>query len=649
MGFSLKLLAMSWPVFHSFFYHRVTRLALFISLGIGILFAQTVWTMRSEHWDYYLRTNTNLSSTLAKGLEWSLDAVDTSLQKTVIALQEVQFLEEAAFRSDTQLAAIDNLWRDMTNSNVLVLDRQGRVVHRTQDTPSVGKQFLGHDFFQAFSTQNHQGVFIGQPTQDLVMGEYVLPIAHKVQGQNSLLAGVVVGTLRMQEINAWLSGMNLGVDSGINVIRTDGLVITRFPYKDMKVHPSLAGSSNLMRFVSTPQGNFVGTAVLDGVERLYTHQRVGHYPLVVNVAQSTRNIFSAWQHHAWQLGFFAALLMLGCLGLAWMFGRELVRRERTESALFTEKERMRLTLQSMGDAVVCTDAQGLITYLNPVARQIAGVELSEVQHQPIEVLHRLKNSEGTESETTVPLRHALNTRRPIARMRTQYVHQYSGAMVEMEETANLVHSLDGHILGAVVIARDVTTAAAHEARMRRLAFHDALTGLPNRLLLEDRAQQAMALCKRMGKKLAVVYLDLDGFKQINDSLGHQAGDAAIVHAANCLSACVRASDTVCRLGGDEFVLLLPDLADVHHVHNIIEKIQQAGTQPLVWRHQNFVLRFSGGVAVYPEHAHDWQALLHCADSAMYAAKQSGRHQIRLYQVEKESSLLTQTAVPACEL
>jgi len=622
---------------YRFFSHRVAWLALVVSLGIGALFTHTMWTMRQEHWDYQLRSNTNLTSTLAKGLEWSLDAVDLSLQKTAIALRETQILEDTEGGSTNQ-ALLDALWRDINNSNLLVLDGQGRIVHRAQGVQSVGKQFLAHDFFQAFRSDLHPGVFIGQPTKELLMGEYVLPVARAVHGKYGRLAGVVVGTLRMQDINAWLSTMNMGEHSGVNVIREDGLILTRFPYQEMQSVQTLAGSQNLARFVATPQGYFVGTAVIDGVQRLYTHNRVGHYPLLVNVAQSTQAILQGWVRNAWQLGAVALLLMLSCVGLAIMFVRELTRREITEADLFAEKERMRLTLQSIGDAVVCTDAQGRITYLNPIAKEITGLTMREAQWQPVEIMHALHPATAGGAQAS-PLRLALQRGEVVERTRITVVHHVNGARIEMEESASPVVSVDGVVLGAVAVLRDVTAAAAHEARMQRLAFHDVLTGLPNRLLLQDRALQAMAHSKRAGDMMAVVYLDLDRFKHINDSLGHQAGDAALVHAAKALQRCVRESDTVCRLGGDEFVVLLPALTSQMDLIGIAQKIQQACAQPFVWDNQSYVLHASGGVALYPDHAAQWDELLHCADAAMYAAKKAGRHQVRLFQSQSEASLL----------
>lgn len=624
-----------------YFSHRVAWLALLVSLGIGALFAHTMWAMHKEHWDYQLRTNSNLSSAFSKGLEWSLDAVDLSLQKTAIALGDVELL--AGERDDPSHRAVwDSLWRDIKNSDLLVLDNQGRLLHRAQGLQSVGKQFISHDFFQAFRIHQHLGVFIGQPTKELRMGEYVLPIARAVRGRHGQLHGVVVGMLRMQDINTWLATMDLGAHSGVNVIREDGLVLTSFPYQETSQPLRLTGHSNLAKLIATPQGNFVATSAIDGVKRLYSHHRVGHFPAVVNVAQSKQTIFHAWQRNAWLLGLFACILMLSCFGLSVLFVRELTRRAATETDLFAEKERMRLTLQSIGDAVICTDAQGLITYLNPVARKITGLDMGQVKNQPIEILH----AKSVDAAQLSPVRQALETGEPVDRLRTTLLHRSSGEMVEIEESASLVKALDGSVLGAVAVLRDVTQAAALEAHMQRLAFHDVLTGLPNRALLQDRAQQAMAQSKRTGNLLAVLYLDLDGFKHINDSLGHRAGDAALVHAAKALQACVRETDTVCRLGGDEFVVMLPELESEEHLQSIAQKIQHACALPFMWLGQTHLMHASGGVALYPLHAAHWDDLLHCADTAMYASKQAGRQQIRLYRPGAEPRLLTQAHMAA---
>lgn len=625
-----------------FFRHRLTWLAVLVSLGIGVLCAQTMWTMREDQWAYHQRTNANLTSTLAKGLEWSLDAVDLTLQKTAIALQDAEALQASEYLSHSVL--LDAIWADMAISGITVLDKQGRVMERSLSMMQPGQDLSDKDFFKVFARSGHHDIFIGAPTQDWLHGAQVLPLARRLLGRDGSWQGVVVGRLHMHEINAWLSSMQLGDHSGVNLIRADGLVITRFPYGESSAARTIAGSANLQRFVASPQGSFVGVAVLDGVERLYNHHRVGYYPMVVNTAQATHSIVKAWWRSTLEIGVFALFLMLGCIGLAVLFTRELLRRESTEDDLSAEKERMRLTLQSIGDAVVCTNAQGHITYLNPVAQQMTGLSAEQAIGQPVELLRDML-VDVDKHPSVLSLRQVLERGSAIERHRVSLLHCGSGLQVELEETVSPVVTANGAVVGAVAVLRDVTLAAAQEAHMQRLAFHDALTGLPNRLLLQDRALQAMADAERHGQGLAVMYLDLDGFKPINDKLGHQAGDVALMHIAQSLQASVRASDTVCRLGGDEFVILLTHTLHETQLRSMAEKIMQACMQPFVWEGQSYQMSASAGVSMFPQHGQQWESLLQCADSAMYAAKRSGRHQIHLYGADGGSSLLAHCELP----
>lgn len=627
------------PMIVRFFTHKLTWLSVLVSLGIGGMSAQTMWKHRQEQWDYQERTNANLSGTLAKGLEWSLDGIDLTLQKMAITMQDVPWQEGSEYLSHSVL--LDSVWRDVQLSGVVVLNTQGREVLRVNGAPELGRDFSGADFFKAFRSGRRQDVFIGEPTNSLMRSEVVLPLARPIRGPQGEWQGVLVGHLHMLEINAWLQSMNLGELSGINVIREDGLILTRFPYAGVQSRQTLAGSENLRRFVSSPQGSFVSEAVLDGIERLYTYHRVGPYPIIVNAAQATQTIVQGWQRSAWQLGGVAVILMGGCIALAILFSRELVRREATEADLLAEKERMRLTLRAIGDAVVCTDAQGCITYLNPVAQAFTGWSNEEAKGQPLGILQ----VEGQRTQAGAAQAMASPNMSWMERQRMVLVHRDSGERMEVDVTSSPVLGNQGAVLGAVAVLRDVTIAAAQEARMHRLAFHDALTGLPNRSLLQDRANQALAHAQRAGAGLAVLYLDLDNFKPINDQMGHEAGDAALVKIARALQGCVRASDTVCRLGGDEFVVLFAHLPPQSELTAIAEKMLQVCSQSFHWGEQMLPLSISGGISLYPEHGQQWSELLRAADQALYVSKQAGRQQISMYVAPGQARRLTRPLAP----
>jgi diguanylate cyclase len=311
-------------------------------------------------------------------------------------------------------------------------------------------------------------------------------------------------------------------------------------------------------------------------------------------------------------------------------------RKRMEDELFEEKERIRLTLKSIGDAVICTNAEGKITYLNPVAARMTGWSKEAAIGQDIDRVVPLHLNNGQLLQPS-PLHQALASGLSCGPTRGVVLQGAQGQRYDVEESASPIIDRHGQRSGAVMVLHDMTETLAMTARMARLAQYDALTDLPNRLLLQDRASHALAQARRDGRLLAVIYLDLDGFKQVNDCMGHEAGDQLLVEFAQRLKTTVRESDTVCRQGGDEFVLLLPGLDDVAHIDRLAHKILATCHAPFLVQGgcagKGGCIGISGGVALFPQHGNTFELLARHADEAMYAAKRAGRGRFYLYQGE----------------
>jgi diguanylate cyclase (GGDEF)-like protein/PAS domain S-box-containing protein len=213
------------------------------------------------------------------------------------------------------------------------------------------------------------------------------------------------------------------------------------------------------------------------------------------------------------------------------------------------------------------------------------------------------------------------------------VYKLDGSKIWISENAHIVRDSDGRVLYYEGTVQDISERKRYQEELEHQANHDILTGLPNRILLADRVEQGIARAARLGYYLTVVFIDLDNFKFINDSLGHDAGDELLKEIAQRLTECVRASDTVARLGGDEFVLLLADHFQTSSVISQLRRVLSEIGRPVLLSGRDYQVGASLGVAMYPNDGQDSSALLRHADVAMYAAKNGGRNNFQFFRRE----------------
>jgi diguanylate cyclase (GGDEF)-like protein/PAS domain S-box-containing protein len=309
--------------------------------------------------------------------------------------------------------------------------------------------------------------------------------------------------------------------------------------------------------------------------------------------------------------------------------RYAIERKGLEEALFVVKERAQVTLNCIGDAVVCTDIEGNITFLNLVAEKMTGWPWEEAVGRPMTEVFRIQGA-ATHDTTPNPTVAALEQNRTVHLPSNCILIRRDGFEMPIEDSVAPIHDREGKATGAVIVFRDVSAARAMAEHMTHSAQHDFLTGLPNRMLLNDRVNQAIAFVGRHSKKVAVLFLDLDGFKHINDSLGHPIGDKLLQSIAKRLVGCVRCTDTVSRQGGDEFVILLSEMAQQEDAAISVLRILEAVAKAHSIDQHDLHLTASIGVSVYPDDGEDAETLIKNADTAMYQAKENGRQSYQFF-------------------
>ncbi|WP_213807752.1 EAL domain-containing protein [Granulicella sp. dw_53] len=306
-----------------------------------------------------------------------------------------------------------------------------------------------------------------------------------------------------------------------------------------------------------------------------------------------------------------------------------VERKNMEEALFVERELAQITLNCIGDAVACTDSLGNVTFLNLAAEKMTGWPLREASGRPVEDIFSIFDATNRRVLPS-PLEATVGKNRTGHLPPNCILVRRDGSEIPIEDSIAAIHDRDGVPCGAVTIFRDVSIARAMAVEKAHAAEHDFLTGLPNRMLLNDRISQAIELGKRHGKRVALLFLDLDGFKHTNDSLGHPVGDMLLKSVSKRILRCVRVSDTVSRQGGDEFVVLLSEVEKAEDAAITAGRILEAVAEAHSIGGDDLHVTTSIGLSVYPDDGEDAETLIKNADTAMYQAKDNGRQTYRFF-------------------
>jgi diguanylate cyclase (GGDEF)-like protein/PAS domain S-box-containing protein len=303
----------------------------------------------------------------------------------------------------------------------------------------------------------------------------------------------------------------------------------------------------------------------------------------------------------------------------------------------TEMRQVEDNLRMLKEAVDClpigitlSDVSGKIIYSNPAEAEIHG-------YSPEELIGKNANEFAPQSQRNPLTSDQMNSMGLLKRESVNI--RKSGEAFPVQLTSLAVRSSDGRCLGIVTTCEDITSQKETERKIHRLAYYDALTGLPNRGMFLDRLHQALAFAHREERSVCLVFLDLDNFKDVNDTYGHDFGDKLLKQVAERLNDTMRESDTLARLGGDEFVVILSSVTCHESIANAAQRLMSVFSQPFLIDDRKIYCSVSIGLAVYPDDGMDTESLLKCADTAMYHAKEEGKSQYRFFSAQMNQKIM----------
>lgn len=311
--------------------------------------------------------------------------------------------------------------------------------------------------------------------------------------------------------------------------------------------------------------------------------------------------------------------MVGVFGIA----KDTTALKKVEEALRASEERYRLIAQNMSDLVSVWDVNGRVRYASPSHEQVLGIKTSELEGNIAFDFIYQEDVPHARSKFMDMLNFRKND---VIEFRYEHVN---GSLIWIEAKGTLIADDNGHPLHILIVARDITERRLFEEKLNYMAYYDSLTGIANRRLFQEKLEQSLKEAKRYQRKLAIMYMDLDKFKYINDTFGHDVGDELLKQFAKRVQSCLRESDTFARLGGDEFTIILNEIHDEQAALQIGERILSKTQEPLHIGEHVIQTSSSIGISIYPTDGSTAGELMKNADNALYEVKASGRNRVKL--------------------
>ncbi len=597
-----------------------------------------------------------VSALLEARLAGTIQRVQADLEHLAVALPADAFRQTAAqsFRPQVARELALHLRQFPEVAGFRVLDSAGDLLYASKGRVD-GESFGDRSYFKAFENGRGNGLFFSEVQSDRLSARAVLNVAVPVRLETGGLRGVVVAQLDLTYLSQWFDSVGVGSNGVVSLRRVeDGSLILRRPFvPDLVNKPLINHPLQQMLEGGVRSGAIRLRATLDGVDRVYGFRRLGEYPLYVVAGLATSDYLADWRHTCMLAGIVGLLLFLALLLVLIRVLRAGGRDAMIGRRLRESEARYRMLAENSHDVIWTVDIPTRrYTYVSPSVSDMTGYAAEEVIGASFDSWLTPDSAARLAREVDLRLRRiAAGDRGASVLVSELEMLCKDGALISIEVVSSYLLDEDGVARTILGITRNISERKAAESALKEsnrqlharieeigrlqvalqeLAVRDSLTGLYNRRYLDETLEREVSRARREGIPLSLVMLDIDYFKRVNDTYGHQVGDEVLRMLAATLSADIRTEDVACRYGGEEFLILLPNMP--LETAMLRAEAWRAAVEGLSIAHGDFQLAFtiSLGVSAYPDHGKTPDDLTRCADQALYKAKHDGRNRVAIH-------------------
>ncbi|MGD0431460.1 MAG: EAL domain-containing protein [Acetobacteraceae bacterium] len=552
-------------------------------------------------------------------------AFEESTRRSISQIDQI-LLSARAFRSALGDRFDFNEWArtqtlpDKMTAGIGMVDRNGYVFADTLPfNPAVTIADRPH--FKAQLDPTRDDLYISRPVHGRVSGQDTIQFSRKLLGPHGEFAGATVLSLGCDQLSRFYETVDVG-RGFVALLATDGTIMARGPLAPGYIGGSSAANRpEFSRILTERSGSLEFMGNRDSIEKIVSFRRLRDYPLIVMVGIDTDTVF----HQLWSLGIRVVIgggiitLAIDLIGVFWV---------QQKKRGIESRRALTITLETISQGIMMIDASGHAPVINPRAIDLLGV--------PQEASGKSRDYAAAKAIELAAHESEIEPRESTAVSNDAGDDEAQDSQFETARADGTVIEVRTHRLaegGFVQTYTDVTEQRLADAKVRYLAHYDTLTGLANRVQLRQRSPAFLQQDANAQRLTAFMIVDLDGFKGVNDTLGHDVGDELLIEVARRLQTLVREEDLVARLGGDEFVILQPGLRDPSGATSLAQRVLQRLTEPVQIGSHQVRVGASIGIAYYPKDGEDADTLLKHADIALYSAKTSGRGMARVFDPE----------------